>query len=128
MANGINDKTEKFIRQVKKLVESGRVASYQEIADAIEWDRTALSNVVNKRRNVPPEIYLKFSQVYLPAEIKDEGTLFEIILQNQAVGRVLLRAMAEILSRQRDESVTKTLSDLEGALKAEIHQVTEKLR
>lgn len=123
-----NDKTQKFIRQAKSLVTSGKVPSYLEIADAIEWDRSALSNVINKRRNIPPEVYLRFTNIYNPAEILEEGQLHEIALQNQAYSRVILRAMAEILSKQRDEPVTKTLSGLEEALRVEIRSVSERLQ
>lgn len=127
MAFDPNDKTKKFIRQAKALIESGKVASYADLADTIDWDRTALSNVINKRRNIPPEVYLRFTNIYKPAAIRDEGTIYEIALQNQAMNRVILRAIAELLSAQRSESITKTLGDLEAAVRVETQEVSERL-
>lgn len=123
-----NDKTKKFIRQAKSLIDGGKVPSYLELADSIEWDRSALSNVINKRRNIPPEVYLRFTNVYSPAEITDDALIYEIALQNQAMNRVILRAMAELLSKQRGEAITKTLGDLEAAVRVETQSVSERLQ
>lgn len=122
-----DDKTKKFVRWVKALINSGKVPSYQDVADNIDWDRTALSNVVNGRRNVPPEVYLKFTKVYKPSEIKDENTGLEIAIQNMAMCRVMLRSIAEVLSSQRGEPVAKTLGNLEEAVMVEIQSMSERL-
>lgn len=127
MAFNPNDKTKKFVRQAKSLVEGGKVSSYVDLADNIDWDRTALSNVINGRRNIPPEVYLRFTNLYKPAEIKDEGVIYEIALQNQAMIRVVMRAVAEVLSKQRNEAITKTLGDLEAAVRGETQLVRERL-
>lgn len=124
-----NDKTRKFIRQARTLVDSGQVGGYKEIADAIDWDRTAVSNVINGRRNIPPEVFKRFTDVYKLGEIVEPDVFFaETALQNQAYVRVILRAMAELLSKQREEPVTKTLTDLEAAVRQEIQQLTERLK
>jgi plasmid maintenance system antidote protein VapI len=124
-----NQKTRNFIKAVKSLVESGKVSGYITIADTIDWDRTAISNVINGRRNVPPEVYKRFTDVYnKEIEVDNRDDLyFEIALQNQAYTRVILRAMAEVLSHQRGESLAKTLTDLEAAVKQEIQVLTERL-
>lgn len=122
-----NQKTRNFIKAVKSLVESGKVSGYITIADAIDWDRTAISNVINGRRNVPPEVYKRFTDVYSQKiEVESKDSFFaEIALQNNAILRVVLRAMAETLSKQRGEPVAKTLTDLEAAVGQEVRKLLD---
>ncbi len=56
-----NQLSKKFVEVAKGLKSRGQVKEYAEIADVIGWDRTALSNAMNARRNVPPE-YAKLLQ------------------------------------------------------------------
>jgi hypothetical protein len=84
-----NANTKTFIDEVNKLVETSRVKNYKEVADAIEWDKTAISNVMNGRRNVPHEKYTKFTEVYKVASPVESGyrekyyTLLEQKVQEQ---------------------------------------------
>jgi DNA-binding Lrp family transcriptional regulator len=59
-----SENTKKFIEQVKNLKNAGVVDRFGEIVDALKWDKTALSNVMNGRRDVPPEVYSLFTEVY----------------------------------------------------------------
>lgn len=119
-----NDISKKFIREAEELVNAGIEPTFKAIADKLKWHNNSLSLVVNGKRNIPPGIYKKFADLYRPVEINREGRIYEIALQNQAIQRVILRAIAELLSKQRNESVTKTLGDLEAAARAEILTVS----
>ena len=70
MAFKQNDKTIKFIKQVKSLTESGMVKNDATIVAALDWDKTTFSNVKNGRKNVPNDVYKKFTEVY-QAELHD---------------------------------------------------------
>lgn len=59
-----SEKTKSFIREVNNLVELGEVKDYATIVRALDWDETLMSNVRNGRRNVPPDIYKKFTKIY----------------------------------------------------------------
>jgi hypothetical protein len=66
-------KTKEFIRKVKSLVDSGEVKSYAIIADALDWNPSMLSNVINGRQNVPNDKYRLFSEIYqLPGDVVKE--------------------------------------------------------
>lgn len=121
-----DDKTVKFMQAVKSLVDSGSFGTEKEIAKELDYNYSALNQIMNGGRNVPQKIYKKFTERFKPVEITTEGQIYTIGLQNQALSRVILRALAEVLSKQRDESVTKTISDLEAAVRAEIQQVSGK--
>lgn len=122
-----NSLTKKFINDVKILIGSGKVASLKVLAKNLGANYSGLNQVVNGRRNVPADVYNKFTEMYNPKEVKVDVAGIEIALQNQAMSRVMLRAMAELLSVQRKEAVTKTLSDLEAAVRSEIQLVGDKL-
>lgn len=59
-----NEKTQKFTAQVKKLEETGVVRSFKEIADAIDYNNTALSQVLSGTRNVPNDVFARFTERY----------------------------------------------------------------
>jgi hypothetical protein len=122
-----NEITEKFIQLVKVLVNSGKAGSVKDVARTIDYSYSALNQIMNGGRNVPATVYKKFMEVYKPGEIKGNGTALQIAVQNQAIARVLLRALAEVLSNQRNEPVTKTLGDLEAAVRVEVQEVVGRL-
>ncbi len=85
-----SEKTLKFIEEVKILVDTGAVKNHAEIINAIGWDKTTFSNVINGRKNVPNDVYRKFKEVY-PAEdtgqdeiVKNEP-LYSLIESNKAL-------------------------------------------
>jgi hypothetical protein len=59
-----NLKTKFFIKEVKRLVDSGFEPSYSAIADKIGWHNNSLSLAINGKRNVPFGIYKKFAELY----------------------------------------------------------------
>lgn len=59
-----NANTKTFVDEVNRLIQGGKVKNFKEVADVIEWDKTAISNVMNGRRNVPHEKFTKFTEVY----------------------------------------------------------------
>jgi hypothetical protein len=71
-------KTKEFIKKVKSLVETGMIKSYAIIADALDWNPSMLSNVINGRQNVPNDKYKLFTELYpMTGEVvndtKEEG-------------------------------------------------------
>lgn len=124
-----NDRTKKFIIEVESLIQSGIEPSYKTIADKIGWHNNSLSLAMKGKRNVPPEIYKVFLEIFKPVEIHNtENAGLQIALQNQAYIRTIIRGIAELLSSQRKESVMKTLSDMEVAAAQEERLLLERLR
>lgn len=112
---------------VKNLVENGIAPSYVDIADTLEWDRSAMSNVINHRRDVPNAVYKRFTEVYKPIEIKDsEATTQERLLRMDATTSVILSAIAEILSYHRNQAVSKVMEDLVSTVNSKLKQMTGK--
>lgn len=68
-----NEKSKKFVKQVKSLIDTGAVSSLTEISEAVEWNRTALSQVLNGSRNVPNDVYARFTNRYneTPSDVAD---------------------------------------------------------
>lgn len=54
----------KFAEAVVIIKERGTGLDFKNIAEAIEWDSSSLSQVLNNSRNVPPEIIKRFQQKY----------------------------------------------------------------
>jgi hypothetical protein len=66
-------KTKEFVRKVKSLVDSGEIKSYAIIAEALDWNPTMLSNIINGRQNVPNDKYRLFSEIYqVPGDVVKE--------------------------------------------------------
>jgi len=59
-----NLKTKKFITAVNSLIDKGAVKNFTEIIDNLEVGKSVFSNIINGRRNVPHEVYTKFSELY----------------------------------------------------------------
>lgn len=107
-----SDKTIQFIKQVKELKDTGKINKYVEIIDALEWDKTSLSNVMNGRMNIPDWVYIKFREVY-GIRIEDPGReSMETIMRLDAKCTVLLAAIAEILAIQKGQTAAKIGSEL----------------
>lgn len=121
------EKTKKFIDQVNSLVDSGIVPSYLELADNIDWNRSAMSNVINGRRNVPNDVYKRFTDVYKPVEIKNVETFtIEKLLRIEAMSSVIISALAEVLAFQRNQNVAKVTEDLLSTVNSKLKQLTER--
>jgi hypothetical protein len=59
-----DDKTKKFVEQVKTLVNTGAEPTYKAIAEKIGWHSNSLSVTLKGGRNVPFDIYKKFLEIY----------------------------------------------------------------
>lgn len=57
-------KTEFFIREAQKLLDTGVVKSQAEIGEAIGIKKAMLSNVMNRRTPLPNDRFNKFTEVY----------------------------------------------------------------
>ena len=69
-----NHNTKIFVKEVKSLVEQGRAGSYAAIADEIEWNKSGMSLVMNGKRNVPFDVFKKFTHHYqIKLPIDDPG-------------------------------------------------------
>jgi len=64
-----SEKTIKFNRLVKSLVDSGTVKNYTQIIDELDWNKSMMSSVTNGVKNVPNDVYRKFLKVY---QLSDE--------------------------------------------------------
>jgi hypothetical protein len=119
----------KFVQMAKSLIASGKERTIKDVANRLNYNYSALNQVMNGRRNIPQPIYDKYTEVYSPVLIKQaEDVVSGIIIYNQASLRVALMALAEILSIHKKESVAKTLSDLEVAVEAEEKRLLDRLR
>jgi hypothetical protein len=97
---------------VETLVESGEVKNKLAIVKALDWDNTMLSNVLAGRRNVPPDIYKKFTNLY-NIEITDPESLsIENLIKIDAKCDVILSVLAEVLAKLQGHAVGKLNSDL----------------
>jgi small-conductance mechanosensitive channel len=59
-----NQRSKEFAKEVTELVEGGLEPSYKVVADKLHWHENALSLVRKGQRNVPPEVYKKYTEVY----------------------------------------------------------------
>jgi hypothetical protein len=106
------ENSKKFINAVETLVESGEVKNKLAIVKALDWDNTMLSNVLAGRRNVPPDIYKKFTNLY-NIEITDPESLsIENLIKIDAKCDVILSVLAEVLAKLQGHAVGKLNSDL----------------
>jgi hypothetical protein len=106
------ENSKKFINAVETLVESGEVKNKLAIVKALNWDNTMLSNVLAGRRNVPPDIYKKFTNLY-NIEITDPESLsIENLIKIDAKCDVILSVLAEVLAKLQGHAVGKLNSDL----------------
>lgn len=96
----LTEKTKKFIEACKMLVNDGYVKNDAEIISALGWEKTMFSNVKNGRKNVPNNIFKKFTEVYHPIEVTEaivrEGD-FQQILGNRVATTAAMEAMVRVL-------------------------------
>jgi phage repressor protein C with HTH and peptisase S24 domain len=56
--------TQEFIKNVETVISKGLAKNHAEIIDKMDWDAGAFSNVMNGRRNAPPEKAEKLKEVF----------------------------------------------------------------
>lgn len=106
----INSK--KFIEAVKMLKNTGVVKFDKEIIDALDWNKTIFSSVMNGKKLIPVFRYEKFNKVY--GFKVNNKELFETVnlIKIDAKCDVLLSAIAEIMAHQKGHTVEKIKDDL----------------
>ena len=120
-----SDKTKKFVEEVKALVDSGLAKNYAVIIQALEWDKTTFSNVLNGRKNVPNDIYRKFTEVYqIQADIpikntdlnKQIGSIEERLIRLEGYVTILFDTSVQCLSQSSGKPIATTRAELQQAL------------
>lgn len=102
-----NERTRFFVSEVNKLLDTGKVARRKDIAATLEWNENALSQVMGGYRNVPTEVYNKFTESYkvappIKAEPVDNNTELITILKDQV--QLLKKTLSD--KEQRIEELT----------------------
>lgn len=59
-----NKLTQDFLNQVQSLIDKGIAANKTEVVNAINWNKSSMSEVSNGRKNVPVAVYRKFVSYY----------------------------------------------------------------
>jgi hypothetical protein len=131
MSNKQNALTRTFIMTVNSMKDRGVVSSYNDLADKIGFNRTSMSNVINGRRNVPTDIYQKFAEMFHTdtsiTTTESHSLILTKVLLNEAMLRVMLKGLAEILASQRGEPEKVVLSELEAAVNRSAESGIKKL-
>lgn len=123
-----SEKSKKFIKAVETLLNTGEVKNKLAIVKALDWDNTMLSNVLAGRRNIPPDIYKKFTNIY-QLEINDSELIkFQSIIRIEAKCDVILSSLAEILAEQKGKLVAQIINDQETMVSGQIKQKLEELK
>lgn len=123
-----SEKTKKFIKDVEHLINTGVVKTYKEIIDAIGWDKTTFSNVLNGRKDVPSYIYSKFNDVYQQIQIDDaEKISVEHLIRIDSKCDVILSVLAEVLAKQQGHAVGKISADFVKMVNDRVKERIQKL-
>lgn len=90
--------TKTFKKQVENLLISGKAASYVEIANRIDWNKASMSSVIKGRRNVPIDVYRRFTEEYEqiqpePPSSQDEAE--NALIREQFLKNDLIEALKE---------------------------------
>lgn len=119
-----NGRSKAFVEQAAALIEANTVKDYIQIATAIGFDKTSVSNVVQGRRNIPFEKYKKFTTLYsIPnhdQEGMDSSPKKEILATENGQDQkdLIIQLQSEIIKLQRDKSseVERRLDEIEKDL------------
>lgn len=104
-----DDKTKKFVEQVKTLVNKGIEPTYKAIAEKVGWHNNSLSVTMKGGRNVPFDVYKKFLEIYkleeesLPENDSDYKAKYVAMLERQ------VKEQARQLSELKDRMDSRTL-------------------
>lgn len=119
------ENTERFIKAVEMLKESGTIRFDADIVKALSWNKTTLSSVLNGNKPIPDYYYNKFNEVYqIEVNNRDIITLRSLI-RVDAKCDVILSTLGEILSNQKGSTVEKINADLETMV---IERIKKKLK
>lgn len=70
MATKDSDQTSEFIKRVQSLEDQGIVRSRQEIVNALNWNKSYMSQTMAGLKPVPAHVYRKFTEVYGSSETR----------------------------------------------------------
>lgn len=121
------DKTRKFIKEVGSLKESGDIKKYSEIVEALKWNKTSLSNILNGRENISDFKYSEFCKVYGIAIDNPEQISIEHLFRIEVKNDVILSTLAELLAHQRGQTVEKIKSDLVATVNQKLKEKLEQV-
>ena len=107
------ENTERFIRAVETLKNEGAIQFDNEIVEALNWNKTTLSSVLNRKKFIPDYYFNKFNEVYQIEINNHEQVSLRSLIRVDAKCDVILSTLAEILSNQKGSTVEKINADLE---------------
>lgn len=122
-----SENTQKFKRDVKSLIKSGIVKKHQEIIDALEWDKTTFSRVMNGFKDVPAYIQAKFNEVYQLSVTEPDEIRLSLLIKINAKSDVILSVLAEVLANQNGSSVAKINDELVAMVNDRVVKSTKEL-
>lgn len=124
----ISSRTETFILYANELVSSHIVKNFAEIADKLEWNRSMLSGVMQRKKNVPDHIFVRFMEVYFPSKITNPlQFLVESHIKLDAKIDTIIPVIVEILSVLKKEDVYKLTDDIISIIESKISKQTKEL-
>ena len=104
--------TKKFIEAVEMLKNTGVVKFDKEIIEALDWNKTTFSSVINGGKLIPTYRYELFNKVYgLQVNNKEQNDTASLI-KIDAKCDVILSVLGEILAHQKGHTVDKIKDDL----------------
>lgn len=150
------DYRDRFINQVESLIKRGIVGKQAEIAAAIGYDPTSLTNVLKKRRPLPQSVYKRFTEVYnlepmvvatdenddyrakyvasLESQIKllesqlslAQGEARHIAVMNFSMLKVMRKTMAQVLAKVEKSDPLTVAGKIDKETSAYYRSVREK--
>lgn len=104
--------TKKFIEAVEMLKNTGVVKFDKEIVEALGWNKTTFSSVINGDKLIPTYRYEQFNKVYgLQVNNKEQNDTASLI-KIDAKCDVILSVLGEILANQKGHTADKIKDDL----------------
>jgi len=106
------ENTVRFREAVKMLKDTGKIQFDREIIEALDWNKTIFSQVINGTKLIPDYRYNKFNEVYQIDVNKSEPTTAQHLIQIDAKCDVILSVLGEILANQKGHTADKIKDDL----------------
>jgi len=126
-----NSITREFIQQVNDLVNRG-LYDFKDLATALSWNKSSLSQVVNGARNVPIEKWEVFKEVYKSANAgRDRRALvaFDMsaaIKKIEIMMEVLLSATAELVAEKHNFPASVVREQFQAVVNARLSNAEPK--
>lgn len=107
-----NDRSKKFAEEVKTIVESAKEPTYKAIAEKLKWNNNALHLVIKGERNVPNDVYRRYTEIY---NIKDENEDYkDLYIEQLKEMNTLLKKRVTDLERVFSQltAIEKTIAEV----------------